>query len=502
MTHRVAPLELGAMSISPPGTARWTLLPTPSTCLDFFAPIHDPDLAETAQLTQSQCDEKRPCSACIRHDVKCSLLDNPPPAILYREQREQREQRERECSVTTSSASPEGSKSGFSATMDHRRSLPDLPDFNSVNSPFQSLSPPDPSAIQTPTATATFCPDPERHKTTTPPSADEDPFPYFDKFMLPIGGEREAAWIQDLELMHHYSVATSLTLPRAQDELHVWQVQVPKLAYKYPFLVHQILAVAAFHQAYLHPGQRSDHSLHASQHQNRSIEGMRGHLAAITSENCHALFMASSLLLVGAFASFANIRPNDSPLIEGQRPPTIEDMIDVFILDRGVASVLQSSEECIQAGYFRDLFHFQTHDKQNAFMPRLAEELRSLSAAIKAEPDVDNLVVILVDLEIRKLIDAIEKAVVTTDDAEMRVTTYWPITIAEDYIQLVRQRNEVALLVLMYYCCIMYRAEGKTWFVKGWGISVATDVERLISRRWREAIKWPLEQMGQYRSVV
>lgn len=447
-----------------------------------------------------KCDEKRPCSACIRHDVKCSLLDNPPPAVL---QREQREQRERECSVTTSSASPEGSKSSYSATMDHRRSLPDLPDFNSVvGSPFQSLSPPDPSAIQTPTATATFCPDPERHKTTTPPSVDEDPFPYFDKFMLPIGGEREAAWIQDLELMHHYSVATSLTLPRAQDELHVWQVQVPKLAYKYPFLVHQILAVAAFHQAYLHPGQRSDHSLHASQHQNRSIEGMRGHLANITSENCHALFMASSLLLVGAFASFANIRPNDSPLIEGQRPPTVEDMIDVFILDRGVASVLQSSEECIQAGYFKDLFHFQTHDKSNAFMPRLAEELRSLSAAIRGEPDIDRMVVVLVDLEIRKLIDAIEKAVITTDDAEMRVTTYWPITIAEDYIQLVRQRNEVALLVLMYYCCIMYRAEGKTWFVKGWGISVATDVERLISRRWREAIKWPLEQMGQYRSFA
>ena len=126
MTHRAAPLELGAMSISPPGTPRWTLLPTPSTCLDFFAPIHDPDLAETAQLTPSQCDEKRPCSACIRHDVKCSLLDNPPPAILYREQREQREQRERECSVTTSSASPEGSKSGFSATMDHVRSTPTI----------------------------------------------------------------------------------------------------------------------------------------------------------------------------------------------------------------------------------------------------------------------------------------------------------------------------------------------------------------------------------------
>lgn len=320
--------------------------------------------------------------------------------------------------------------------------------------------------------------------------------------MLPLGGEREAAWIQDLELMHHYSVVTSLTLPRAQEELHVWQHNVPKLAFKYPFLVHQLLAVSAFHFAYLQPKQRSEHSLHASQHQNRSIEGMRGHLANITAENCHALFMASTLLLVGAFASFANIGSNGSPLIEGQRPPNVDEMIDVFILDRGVASVLQSSSEVIQAGYFRDLFHFSPHDRVNPFMQQISEELRSLDRLIKSDAAVDPMVRMLVEAEIRKLIDAIEKAVPTTEDAEMRVTTYWPITIAEDYITLLRQRNEEALLVLVFYCCIMYRAEANNWFVKGWGSNVASDVSRLISLKWRDAIKWPLEQLSQLPSPV
>lgn len=125
LTHRAAPVEAGVLSISPPGTPRWTPL-SPTISLESFTPAHDSDLAETLELTPWQCDEKRPCSACIRHDVKCSLLDNPPPAILQREQRE-REQRERECSVTTSSASPEGSKSSFSTTMDHVRSI--LPPF-------------------------------------------------------------------------------------------------------------------------------------------------------------------------------------------------------------------------------------------------------------------------------------------------------------------------------------------------------------------------------------
>lgn len=384
-----------------------------------------------------------------------------------------------------------------------RRSLPDF--SQSPTSPWLARA----ASSEFPTLNNSICPDPERHlsrtRSATPTSAGEDPFPYFDKFMLPLGGEREAAWIQDLELMHHYSVVTSLTLPRAQEELHVWQQNVPKLAFKYPFLVHQLLAVAAFHLAYLQPEQRSEHSLHASQHQNRSIEGMRGHLAEITAENCHALFMASSLLLVGAFASFANIRSNGqdgSPLVQGQRPPTIEDMIDVFILDRGVASVLQSSEEVIQAGYFRDLFHFSPHERVNPFMQQIAQQLRNLDAQVKQDHDIEPMVRILVELEIRKLIDAIEKAVPTTEDAEMRVTTYWPITIAEDYITLLRQRNEVALVILMFYCCIMYRAEAKTWFVKGWGLNVASDVSRLISLKWRNAIKWPMEQMSQFPVLV
>jgi hypothetical protein len=110
-------------SSSPAGTPCWTLC-SPTICLDLFLPAHRSDLAETFKLTTCQCDEKRPCSACIRHDVKCSLLDNPPPAILQREARE-REQRQREReqseSVTTASASPEGSKISFS-TLDHVRS--------------------------------------------------------------------------------------------------------------------------------------------------------------------------------------------------------------------------------------------------------------------------------------------------------------------------------------------------------------------------------------------
>ncbi|KAK2764728.1 hypothetical protein CKAH01_04893 [Colletotrichum kahawae] len=63
--------------------------------------------------------------------------------------------------------------------------------------------------------------------------------------------ERWSSWTADLGLMNHFTSMTSATLPGAN--LHTWKDKVPKVATDYPFLMHQILAVSAFHLASLEP---------------------------------------------------------------------------------------------------------------------------------------------------------------------------------------------------------------------------------------------------------
>lgn len=59
-----------------------------------------------------------------------------------------------------------------------------------------------------------------------------------------------------LELMHHYSAASSDTLALRADMQHVWRMTIPEIAYQSPMLMHGILAVAAMHKAYLLPSRR------------------------------------------------------------------------------------------------------------------------------------------------------------------------------------------------------------------------------------------------------
>ncbi len=127
---------------------------------------------------------------------------------------------------------------------------------------------------------------------------DPDPFPDFSRFVHRQKGEGlPVSWVSDLELLHHFTTSTYKSLPRALEPVmgSVWQVEIPRLAFRHVFLLHQILATAAFHLSRLRPDMRDDYSLMATHHQNLAIQGMRVLLKDLNEENCHAVFATSSL---------------------------------------------------------------------------------------------------------------------------------------------------------------------------------------------------------------
>jgi len=49
-------------------------------------------------------------------------------------------------------------------------------------------------------------------------------------------------WIHDLELMHHFTAYAYLTMPGHEATKQVWGYSVPQEAFRFPFLMHSILA--------------------------------------------------------------------------------------------------------------------------------------------------------------------------------------------------------------------------------------------------------------------
>lgn len=274
--------------------------------------------------------------------------------------------------------------------------------------------------------------------------------------------------------MHHYSTAAYLSLPRGLELRNIWQIEVPRLALTYDFLMHQMLAMSAYHLAFLRPYRRGHYSILASQHQNDAVKGLRVILQQTSKENCHAVFVASSLLSISAFGTLSN--PDGSSDVQ----PDIDDLLDVFLLIRGMSQILDAHQETISTGPLGKFLSLGKHESITPQLASITDRLKKLNIPDNADSSAQT----LCQTEVSTLVRWIEHAGASSDVPELRVAMTWPIGLAEGYLNLLRNRHPAALIVLGYYCTVLNSAGAMFWFVKGWGESILKDASRSNQPGW------------------
>ncbi|KAH6644080.1 hypothetical protein C7974DRAFT_371236 [Boeremia exigua] len=192
-----------------------------------------------------KCDENRPCGACAKYRVECSLLEG---SLSERA----------DVSRTPSAGSPNGD------TMD--------------TSTTASASPP--AASATPSLT----------------------FNHHYDHLLTCPEATSGGWMPDLELMHHYTAHAYMTMPGPEMSKQIWGYAVPQEGFKHPYLMHSILSFSANHLAYINIPRAQHYRMLASTHQTAALTGLNRALADLGPANCHALFASASLTIMNAFA--------------------------------------------------------------------------------------------------------------------------------------------------------------------------------------------------------
>ncbi|KAK4184220.1 sterol uptake control protein 2 [Podospora australis] len=413
-----------------------------------------------------KCDENKPCRACVRHGVECSLVSS---------------------SSQSNSSSAASTPSAVSPVAPTRRTLRALPSHNLRRSTVNKSSPP-------PTTSSSSL----SHVEPSIP-AQSDPFPYFTRFGHGSSSETNTTdWVSDLELLHQWSTATFKTMAVAVDSGkmldHLWQVEVPQQAFRHVFLLHQILAISAYHLAYLRPENRRQYSLRASYHQSLAIQGIRSALTNISADNCHALFATSALLFISALAA---TRLDDEPENAG---PSIDSLLDVFMLVKGIGGVINSSNNLVRTGPFHELFLRHDGPKPHFLaLDRIMQQLEGfLNRIVQLHDEMDDItdpVRNVIRRETDCLIDSIREAVANSVNPEYRIVAAWPFKMTDEYIPLLRQRNPVALALLSYYCVILHSAEPTFWYMKGWGEGVIRDISRAVVPPWNQDSAWAIGWM-------
>jgi hypothetical protein len=223
----------------------------------------------------------------------------------------------------------------------------------------------------------------------------------------------------------------------------------------------------------------------ASQHQTVAIQGVRIAVENITSENCHAIFAASSLFFISALAA---ARP-DGSVVKGV---TVDDFVDVFLLVKGIGGVLDSAAVDLKKGPFGKLFIPTPQEVgPNLTLDRVTAQLEVFLGRLKTLDEGDE-VRRVVELEVGQLRMCAEKAKAATLDPEYRVIASFPIVMTEGFVALLRGRNQVAMALLGYYCVVVHGTEKGVWFTRGWGLSILQDIARDTVSPWDVDLAWAM----------
>ncbi|RMZ71123.1 fungal zn binuclear cluster domain-containing [Pyrenophora seminiperda CCB06] len=329
------------------------------------------------------------------------------------------------------------------------------------------------------------------------PASPPDLYPFLSKFLYRAEVTQADLWLKDLELLHQWTIETYFTLSQRDDIQHLWKVDAPRHAIKHPFLMHEMLAFAAFHKAYQQPREeRQEYFVFGIHHQDNVIRGVREVLQNITPDNAPAIVATSTLLTLSVFASTgleADINPNDNS------QSTIESILNCFHLMQGMGSVLALTRGTVMDSFVAPMIRRPTQPiPSQPMLQELVNQLPTLVTFINEKSDLpegERKLLLEVIGHMEPVLQLAMQALI--DNRELRFLFIWPLHLTPEYTNLIRQNHPGALSILMFYTTMIYAAEPRFWFMEGWGGRLMKACYELMDQSWMPCLRWPMSFLPQ-----
>lgn len=263
--------------------------------------------------------------------------------------------------------------------------------------------------------------------------------------------------MHDLELMHHFTAHAYLTLPGIEYTKQIWGYAVPQEAFKFPFLMHSILAFSANHLVYINPSKATHFRLLSSTHQTAAVTSLNKALADLGPVNCHAIFVGASLTVMNAFA--------DARIYD------LDVLVETFQLIRGMDYVLSKATPMIEKGPFAAIIRSTTDPpKPSPLLSAYLVDVQASCYSASKDPSPSELARIKATEVLRQ---SLQYSLETSPHPALRAAMIWPISIESEFIEMLKSRTDPGVRALFkQYCTLLEFAGTDFWFFGGWrGIS-------------------------------
>jgi hypothetical protein len=295
-----------------------------------------------------------------------------------------------------------------------------------------------------------------------------------------------------IELMHNYSTATCFSLGDDPTLQTFYQVDVPKIGFSYPHVLHLLLGLSAMHMSRFRPQKQSLYLEHAERHSQAGFQLASRLLPNINKENCHSLFLFASLCC--SFNMAMGPRPGSFLLFDDDRPAA---WLSLF---RGIKTVLDMHMEDIRNGILSAMIQAgisEANQDGRVLSSRESDQLARLRVMIHSTSASDE--------DAHALNGAVENLYwlfssrVGSDgrtvSVKFRGFGIWLYRCTDEFMTLLQNRHPAAL-VIFAYACVPLNDVRWHWSMAGWIPHLLTGIWERLPREYHTWIQWPIQQIG------
>jgi hypothetical protein len=286
-------------------------------------------------------------------------------------------------------------------------------------------------------------------------------------------------WSKDAYLLVHYSNYTSTTIPFfVHSEKDVWKSRMPVAAADNPSLMHGLMAFSALHLAYLEPHARSKWKMLAFRHQNVALGLLRTALPTINPHNVHAITGLSILLCASSITTTQDSLDCSTP---------VNDIIQVFNLHRVIGKAITVYKDMIMQGPMPLMvgqwkarcsdFSLPDHEEQKF---DLLYDLNNYHHA--QSPLAHSIIEVAID----SLKDIYSDVVSWKSPVHRNAVASWPVHIENQYVDLLFEKDPVALVVFAHFFALSRTDFESPWFMSGWIDRSLASISDALPDEWRQ----------------
>ncbi|KAJ5897427.1 hypothetical protein N7504_007715 [Penicillium tannophilum] len=283
-----------------------------------------------------------------------------------------------------------------------------------------------------------------------------------------------------LELVIQWINHTHKFAARSERTRKVWEMPVLEEALSAPFLMHGILALSALHLSHLREDGRHVMWLDtAIAHKNTALVMFSDQLRNIDKSNAKAMMVFAGLAFAFSLASAVIIGTKEDG-------PGLNALTDVFILARGVQTVLDAETDFLRQSNFKPLFDTTAPEVDIpedilAALDRL-EQLHIQCSQM--DHNIDSASYTRAMYFLRDL-----AAITCAEPTSMTMAAGWAIHASQNYLADLKAKKPLALVVLAHYCVFLHMAR-ENWCIGPWGCKVLLEITQVLEPEWHPHIEW------------